>query len=291
MGDVLSATTTALDLALTCFERVQIARSFDQDLNSHRIKLDIIQVRLSRWGEAVGLYGSSNSSNSTALAKAGDGTEQAGPLLTEAEYKTAQGLLEAIEHQFDFAQQETASMLQQQPQRQDDGGVIDPARDLSSLARTVRDKLRATLRRRCEEVVKVAHSVQWAFYKKEKFDEFVTELSDTIGKLEALFPAEKQDAAVTRLRELGAAECAGIEKVYLKVLSAVSKDCDPVLDAAVDDALRPREAAAGKNIYMSNDGVNNGQQIGEMSGTQKGFSFGTTNNFGKGATNHWGSSN
>ncbi|KAK0609268.1 Heterokaryon incompatibility protein S [Lasiodiplodia hormozganensis] len=293
MTDIISATTTLLDAALACFERVQIARSFDQDFNSHRIKLDIIQLRLSRWGEAAGLY--SSSSDSTALSKA-DGqsgaTNEQTPLRI-ADHDAARDLLQAIADQFALAQEQAASIA---PPQKD--GMIDPANDLSSPTRTLRTKLRAALGRRRAALVKATHSVQWAFYKKQQFDDFVADISESIDQLEALFAAvgengeaDQADETKKRLCELGAAECVGINKVYLKVLGAVTKECDPYLDAAVAEALKPREAAAqGGNttINMTNKGGNYGQQIGQMSGTQKGFSFGTTNHFGKGTTNNWG---
>lgn len=290
MTDIISATTTLLDAALTCFERVQIARSFDQDLDSHRIKLDIIQLRLSRWGEAVGLYSSSDSDSTALTTNTGDGEGAANeqsmtPLLAPAELKAAQGLLEAIQHQFARAEKKAARM-QPQPQQDDS---IDPANDLSSLTLTLRTKLRAALGRRRAQLVKVTHSVQWAFYKKQEFDAFVADLSENISGLEELFPSKEE--ATKRLCELGASDCAGINKVYLRELGDVTEEegCDPYLNAAVVEALKSRAVAeAGTTINMSNKGHNYGQQIGQMSGTQKGFTFGTTNNFRKGATNYSG---
>lgn len=287
----VSDVVTLLDTALGCFERVQIARSFDDDLDNHRIKLDIIQLRLSRWGEAVGLCSSSDSgSSSTALttsAGGGEGTtnkQSTTPLLAPEELETAQDLLEAISSQFTRAEKKAASM---QPQLQQDS--IDPENDLSSPTRKLRTGLRAALSRRWAKLVDATHSVQWAFYKKQQFDEFVTNLSANISDLEALFPTKEE--AEKRLCDLGASDCVGINKVHLRMLRDVTKEegCDPYLNAAVVEALKPQNATkSGTTINMSNEGHNYGQQIGQMSGTQKGFSFGTTNNFGKGATNNWG---
>lgn len=289
-GEVVSV----LDAALGCFERVQIARSFDQDLNSHRIKLDIIQLRLSRWGEAAGLYPSSGSpgdSNTTALAKADgeSGATNDRKLLRITDEDKAKEILQAIVDEFEDAQEAAEKLQRQQPQKDGGDGMIDPAKELNSRTQTLRTKLRAVLKRRWVGLVNVTRSVQWAFYKKEQFDAFVEDISKQINSLEALFPgADDAEKAATerRLRELGAAECAGINTVYLKVLGAVTKEgFDPYLDAAVNEVLNPREAAnGGTTINMSNDGYNYGQQIGHMSGKQERVSF---NSFGDGATNHW----
>ncbi|KAF9630680.1 putative small s protein [Lasiodiplodia theobromae] len=290
VGDVISL----LDTALGCFELVQIARSFDQDLNSHRIKLDIIQLRLSRWGEAAGFYpssGSTSDSSTTDLAKADgqSGATNDRKLLRITDEDQAKKLLQAIVDEFEGAQEDAEKMQPQQPQKAGGDGMIDPAKDLNSRTRTLRTELRAVLKRRWVGLVNVTHRVQWALYKKQQFDALVEGISNQISALEGLFPAAddaERAAKEQRLHELGAAECAGINTVYLKVLGGVTKEgFDPYLDAAVAEALKPREAAnGGTTINMSNDGVNHGQQIGHMSGTQERFSF---NNFGDGATNHW----
>ncbi|KAB2569789.1 Heterokaryon incompatibility protein S [Lasiodiplodia theobromae] len=298
----VSEVVTLLDTALACFEGVQIARSLDKDLNSHRIKLDIIQLRLSRWGEAAGLYpssGSASDSSTTDLTKADgqSGATNDRKLLRITDEDKAKHILEDIAAEFVVAQKEAAKMQPQQPQEDGGDGMIDPAKDLDSPTRTLRANLRAVLKRRWVKLVDVTHSVQWAFYKKQQFDAFVTEISGHISSLESLFPAAdeaERAAKERRLHELGAAECADIRKVYLKVLGAVTKEdeCDPYLNAAVDEALKPRETAkGGTTINMRNDGYNYGQQIGQNLAPQEGFNIGTTNHYGNGTTNHYGGRN
>ena len=46
---------TLFRAALDCFEYIQLGKAFSSDLQTCYLRLDSIQLRLSRWGEAVGL--------------------------------------------------------------------------------------------------------------------------------------------------------------------------------------------------------------------------------------------
>ena len=41
--------------ALTCFTRLRMAKSFGSDLQLFMVRLEVLHLRLTRWGEAVGL--------------------------------------------------------------------------------------------------------------------------------------------------------------------------------------------------------------------------------------------
>jgi hypothetical protein len=43
--------------ALDCFEYIQLGRSFGTDFQTSLLKLDNPRLRLSRWGQAIGLSG------------------------------------------------------------------------------------------------------------------------------------------------------------------------------------------------------------------------------------------
>ncbi|KAK8036218.1 hypothetical protein PG993_008832 [Apiospora rasikravindrae] len=62
MTDIFGTVAGALSVAalftdcVDCFEYVQLGRHFGQDFERCRLKLDIAQTRLSRWGEAVAIH-------------------------------------------------------------------------------------------------------------------------------------------------------------------------------------------------------------------------------------------
>jgi hypothetical protein len=45
----------AFNDAVQCFEYIQLARNFDRDFQTATLKLAISKLRLSRWGQSVGL--------------------------------------------------------------------------------------------------------------------------------------------------------------------------------------------------------------------------------------------
>ncbi|KAB2570517.1 Heterokaryon incompatibility protein S [Lasiodiplodia theobromae] len=254
MAEIATQTLSFLDAAIACFKQIQIARSFPEDFDHHQIKLDIIQLRLSRWGEAAGIY------------SGGEGAP-----LAIRDHDQANELLCSIELLFKQAQKKAAAL---KPPEEPTTPTLNPDSDMSSSMRMLRTKLRASLSRRCTQLANAKHSIQWAFYKKQQFEEFVAAMNGTIDQLEKLFPEE--EATPTRLQELSKEECKGISETYLKELKEIVQDTDPWLDGAVDASLR-EQAPTGGVSFSNRD--NYGLQQGYNYGNQKGFKFaGTMNN-------------
>ncbi|OJD33128.1 small s protein [Diplodia corticola] len=257
MAEMATETLNFLNAALSCFERIQIARSFEQNFDTHQIKLDIIQLRLSRWGEAAGIYATQH------------GAEKATLAVTDC--AEANSLLQEIGDLFTQAR-ENAEKLRPKDTSTPQGS-LDPNRDMRPLMKTLRTKLRKSLSRRCARLTNAVHSVQWAFYKKEQYEEFVSDISGLVDQLEMLFPQEESTTA--RLRELSTNDCAGIGRTYLKALKDVVTECDPWLDVAVDTALRDSAPVGGSVTFTNRDTF--GLQVGYHNGPMKGLSFGTGN--------------
>lgn len=55
MADVVSSVTSLFHTVLQAFEFIQVARAFENEAGIYQSKLAIIQLRLSRWGEATGI--------------------------------------------------------------------------------------------------------------------------------------------------------------------------------------------------------------------------------------------
>lgn len=49
------ALATIFDSALNCFKHVRVAKSFGVDYQTYVLRLQNLQLRLSRWGETVGI--------------------------------------------------------------------------------------------------------------------------------------------------------------------------------------------------------------------------------------------
>lgn len=55
LGVSVIALVGLFDNALNCFKHVQVAKSFGSDYQTYVLRLQNLRLRLSRWGEAVGL--------------------------------------------------------------------------------------------------------------------------------------------------------------------------------------------------------------------------------------------
>ncbi|KAK4076391.1 hypothetical protein Trihar35433_2951 [Trichoderma harzianum] len=58
--DPVGNTIGLLRFVLNSFSQIQLAREFESEFERYQLKLDLIQLRLSRWGEIVKLNNNSN---------------------------------------------------------------------------------------------------------------------------------------------------------------------------------------------------------------------------------------
>jgi hypothetical protein len=61
MAEVAGLALSALGVAalfnnaLDCFQQVRIAKNFGRDFETYQCKLNLLELRLSQWGEATGI--------------------------------------------------------------------------------------------------------------------------------------------------------------------------------------------------------------------------------------------
>ncbi|TGO79948.1 hypothetical protein BELL_0018g00010 [Botrytis elliptica] len=76
--DGVSTAISLFQFAVDTLGYIQLAREFKDDFETHQLKLDIIQLRLSRWGEIAGLTITSNpSKNARSLIERSAGSKKA----------------------------------------------------------------------------------------------------------------------------------------------------------------------------------------------------------------------
>src|SRR5690349_3047912 len=89
----ISSITSLLSTILQAFEYIQLARAFDSDFKLYQTRLVVIQLRLSRWGEATGFAPRHQSE-----ASSEDCTPQSGPLAPaiNADLGSVEDILDAL---------------------------------------------------------------------------------------------------------------------------------------------------------------------------------------------------
>jgi hypothetical protein len=174
LGVSLIALVSVFETALDCFKHVKVAKSFGSDYQTYVLRLQNLRLRLSRWGEAVG------------LGKQFTGTEKPRTTaLSESEVKQAKALVGHIIQLFS----DTEELAGKYAGDQSDLVVVDEdtdgLRDVGKLCQKMRD---ICFRRQRES--SAAMKAKWSLFSRDKFIELVGKIQSLIDDLVNLFPAE-----------------------------------------------------------------------------------------------------
>ncbi|SPO06798.1 uncharacterized protein DNG_09492 [Cephalotrichum gorgonifer] len=267
--DPLSAASNITSLISSILQGVgyiQLARNFDDDLKVHQIRLDLIRLRLSRWGLAVGLFHTESEGEDPEghkKAALGDNAEQIEDILSE------------IKNALDKAKRASEKMEPKAAEGEgpddddDEDGDISPPR-----FKRLQLKIRQIVTKRLHRVGDHWKGAKWIVYKKEQCEALTTKIIELINQLEEIAKAGD------KLEELSREECDGMGD-SLKTLLEVAGKVDPLLVTSATQKVEGEAAAKGVSVSA---GVNNGVQMGVNYGSFKGISFGTgnsiTNQFG-----------
>lgn len=168
------ALVSLFNTALDCFKRVKVAKSFGSDYQTYVLRLQNLRLRLSRWGEAVGL-----SKQSTAVGQPRTSA------LSESEVKQAEAVVGHIIRLFSDTEELAAKYAGKQSELVVMDEDDDSLSDIGKLCQKMRD---ICLRRQRES--SFATKAKWSLFSKEKFVELVGNIQSLIDDLVNLFPAE-----------------------------------------------------------------------------------------------------
>lgn len=265
----ISSITSLLSTILQAFEYIQLARAFDSDFKLYQTRLAVIQLRLSRWGEATGFAPRHQSEASSE----DDFSQSSSPVpAVNVDLGSVEDMLDALSSVLNKARKEAQKW---NPKTESEcSPAAEDAYLIPSRFKRLNIKLRAILERRYQKATTRVESLKWALYKKEQCESLTTQLSELIGQLEDFVEPQ------SKLEELTQKDSLAIGESLKTFLEVVGK-CDPRLEQAAEQALEEREESC--NISIS-AGTNNGVQMGVNRGEMKGLSFGTGNT----TTNNWG---
>jgi hypothetical protein len=209
------ALATIFDSALNCFKHVKVAKSFGSDYQTYVLRLQNLQLRLSRWGEIVGL-----GKGLAALE-----TSTASPL-QESQLKQAEELVGHIAQLFYDAE----GLANKYADKPDDLVALDEdAHGLGDTAKVCQKMRDICLRR--QRRTNVAKKVKWSLFSREKFIELVDNIQKLIDDLENVFPAETRISKEQNLCEQEASELR--EEKALPELQKIALKQDALLAEAI----------------------------------------------------------
>jgi hypothetical protein len=228
VGEVIAAGSglaAIFNAALKCFSAVRVAKAFSDDYESAVLDLDNAQLRLSRWGDAVGLAGGGMDDNEP-LPRA------LGP---DRARDVAERTLRHIVHLFEEARAKAARIEQRQGQGQGQGNEDaeeDDARTRSFGFLAARDGIKRIVRQR-QNGASVRVMAKWVIYNKDEFNALIAAIKKHTDDLEAAFPGLKTEEA-----RLCRSEVEQLTET-LKALALVAQKQDKMLAEQLAKMLEP----------------------------------------------------
>ncbi|KAN0107828.1 Prion-inhibition and propagation domain containing protein [Hyaloscypha variabilis] len=222
--------------AVEAFEYVQLGRSFGQNFQVNLLRLDVLQLRLSRWGEAVGIQEDLETIKSLQQKD-----------VTADEKATAEKLIGMILSLLEDAKKKSTGL---------GGDVFNEQADMEKSALSLHDKMRKLCRIR-QRGTRLSTKFKWAIYDEKHLRKLVEDITNLIDSLVSLFPAAK-----TAMETLYTSEA--------KELGSEASDVPILKDAAAqvdDELIRFIEETLKKQSTQSNTFINYGkvgQQVAQQ---------------------------
>ena len=228
--------------ALDWFHHVRIAKDFGRDFETYQCKLDLLELRLSQWGEATGI----------------NIIEQDSDLAYSAvETQKARNVLEQIIRLFEEAEKKTRGLSRRVSES-----------DFSACMKDICGKMRGLSVGRMNRTHMAKKDIftktKWALFTRDEFTQLVSSISDLVNDLIAAFPVER---VVRKVEELCEADAVQLVKTDGDV-GVVLKEVLGKEDQMMRDALE-KVGSRGSHyntVNFSGDG-NKGQQIGQNYGS------------------------
>jgi len=207
--------------AVDCFEYVQLSRSFGTNFQTSLLKLDDARLRLSRWGEALGLSG--NLKDAQSLQEAS---------IQEEDKLKAEDLLSQILRLFDDAEEKSAKYTRSAKPDDPNLAILHVQADMDTLGQSLHEKMRRLCIKR-QNGTSLRQKVKWALFEEKLFNRLIEDIIDLVDRLLEAFPAVKQEQF--NLCEIEVSEI-GLET--LSALKDIVRAQDKDLQAAISAATR-----------------------------------------------------
>jgi len=233
-----------------CFEYVQIGRSFGKSFQTSLLKLDIARLRLSRWGQAVGLVHLDD-------IQSLDGTK-----LSPQDIPGANKILGQIEELFADTEGISKRFMQHAPVDQS-LALYDSTTDLEETAASLHKKMRDLAIRR-QSKAGLRQKAKWALYEEKHLTRLIEDITTLVDSLVTMFPAA--EAAQKILCDVEVSEM-NVEN-SLPLLKGAAADQDKLLSDAISKAIG---SPSSQSYNVSFAGNNWGFQLGYNAGIISGL--------------------
>jgi hypothetical protein len=249
MMAMLSKQSRLFNDAVKCFDYIQISASFGKSFQTSLLKLDVVRLRLTRWGQSVG------------LAKVDDVKPLQMTKLTPKDREQVQAILDQILELFTDA--EAASNRFRK--RNAAVPVLDPAKELDSVSALLHQKMEDLAKKR--QGTSELERDEWTMYDEKNFTRLIEDISELVDALVDLFPGIQEEQR--KLCEEEVSEMNTSEDV-LPLLKDIAAGQDKLLSDTVVKVIQSTTTYTNSVVFS---GPNSGFQIGNNSGKISGVRF------------------
>ena len=216
--------TSIFTACIDCIEYVQLGRQFGQDYGKCLLQLDTAQLRMSRWGAAIGLGPEMNLRQKISVS--------------DKELTLAQSLLEQILESFMDAER-ISERFKKHTSMQNPSSeellVYDTNTDLDLDYQRLHVTMRELAIKR-QKGTSLRKKAAWALYEKKRFEGMIEDVTGFISELVDLFPATQEDQKALCKTEVSAIR----ETQILSLLNDVACGDDRILAAEVKKEMVSR---------------------------------------------------
>ncbi|KAF1828161.1 hypothetical protein BDW02DRAFT_485418, partial [Decorospora gaudefroyi] len=176
---------------LDCFQYIRLGQRFGKDFGFCLAKLEAAQVRLTRWGEPIGLLEDKvNIKGSYKDADIIKAYEWLGQI--EAAFEEAR----AVSAKYADSKKKKGKDMDLEPL--DEEQILESGNSIKSLVVSLR-----SITKERQRHLSLPRKITWALYGKDSFDSLIEELVTLINNLVELFPSNKHQLEELCKQEVG----------------------------------------------------------------------------------------
>jgi hypothetical protein len=249
--EIITEQSRMLNQVVGFFGSMQMGESFGKEFQTSLLKVGVVKLRLTRWGQSVGL---ANLSDAKSLRET---------KLSPEDVPKVQDLLAGILDQISDADMYAQRFKKRNPA----ASTLDPEKDL--------DDVSASLHRQMDELVKrrqgnsEIESEELTIYEEKYFVRLIDDTSTLVNDLIELFPA-----VLDEQRKLCEQEVLEMEKIKdgLPMLKEAAAGQDQLLSDTVVKVIQSTTTYTNSVVFS---GPNSGFQIGNNKGRVSNVRFGS----------------
>jgi hypothetical protein len=249
MMEMLNEQSRLFNDAVKSFDYIQMGAKFDKSFQTSLLKLDVVRLRLTRWGQSVG------------LANVDDVTPLRMTKLAPEDSEQVQRLLDQILEL--FADAEAAS--KRFKKRNATVPVLDPSKELDSVSASLHHKMQDLAKKR--QGKSRLEQDEWTMYDEKNFTRLIEDITELVDSLVDLFPGIQEEQR--KLCEEEVSEM-NTNKDILPLLKDVAAGQDKLLSDTVVKVIQSTTTYTNSVVFS---GPNSGFQVGNNSGKISGVRF------------------